>query len=131
TIARDVKHKGVPPDLHLWQQRLDAFRHEYNHVRPHKALDLDVPANHYKDSPRTYREHVPEYEYPGGAPLARVNSAGNINHRGRAYFVSQALAGQAIQLNELPGKLVIRFRHMFVREIDLINGTSKPVLRQP
>jgi len=131
TIARHLRHKGQPEHFHQWQGRLDAFRHEYNHVRPHKALDLDVPANRYQNSERPYRQTQPEYPYPGDAPLERVNSAGNINYNTRQYFISQALVGQTVQINVLQDKLVVRFRHMYVREIDLITGNGKPVLQEP
>lgn len=129
SIDDHVQHKGVPENLQQWQGRLDFFRHEYNHVRPHQALALDVPANRYHNSPRPYRAEPPEYAYPGDAPIERVNSAGNINHHTRQYFISQALAGQPVQINEVDDTLVIRFRHMYVREIDRNTGHGKPILK--
>jgi len=129
TIARDIAHRGQPEHFHQWQGRLDEFRHQYNHIRPHKALGLDVPANRYNNSERPFRPAPPEYEYPDGGALQRVNSAGNINYNQRQYFVSQSLAGHLVQINEAEDKLVIRFRHMYVREINPANGAGKPILQ--
>ena len=36
------------------QEWLDAYRWEYNHVRPHKALGMQTPATRWRPSPRRY-----------------------------------------------------------------------------
>lgn len=131
TIDRHIAHRGKPEYFDQWQPRLDAFREEYNHVRPHHALELDVPAKRYQNSPRAYEPTPAPYPYTGDAPVLLVNSAGNINYQGRQYFVSQALAAKLVQLHELNEGLVIRFRHMFVRETDPRTGIGKPILYQP
>ena len=46
------------------QRELDRFRHEYNQVRPHEALDMETPASVYQPSPRPYPAGEPEPEYP-------------------------------------------------------------------
>ena len=40
------------------QSRFDAFRHEYNHERPHEALGQRPPAEFYRPSPRPFVEPV-------------------------------------------------------------------------
>jgi hypothetical protein len=42
--------------------------------------------------------------------------------------VSEALAEELVRVDELDGKLVVTFRHMTVREIELQTGKSKAVL---
>ena len=61
----------------------------------------------------------------------RVNSAGKINYKTGQYSISQALVGQAVQINVLNDKLVVRFRHRYVREIDQNTGNGKSVLQEP
>jgi len=44
------------------------------------------------------------------------------------YFVSEALAGERVRVDELDGKLPVTFRHLTVREIDIRTGRSMAVL---
>jgi hypothetical protein len=49
-------------------------------------------------------------------------------YRQATYFVSEALATERVRVDELEGKLLVTYRHMTVREIDLRTGTSKAVM---
>lgn len=83
------------------QSRFDQFRHEYNTERPHEALEMDRPAEHYAPSPRTYPQTLPEPEYPGHYEVRRVRSKGSIRWRGREVFCSESLARQPLGLEEI------------------------------
>ncbi len=52
---------ATPPRKNLLQQqeRFDEFIDEYNHERPHEALDQRCPADVYVDSPRAYPSTLP------------------------------------------------------------------------
>jgi len=43
-------------------------------------------------------------------------------------FVSEALASERVRVDELDGKLLVTFRHMTVREIELRSGKSTAVM---
>jgi len=46
----------------IWFNR---FRQEYNHERPHEALDQETPGSVNEPSPRTLSPTLPPMEYPG------------------------------------------------------------------
>lgn len=83
------------------QSRFDHFRVEYNTERPHEALEMDRPAEHYEPSPRPYPEALPDVEYPGHYEVRRVRPKGRIRWRGRELFLSESLVGQALGLEEV------------------------------
>jgi hypothetical protein len=49
-------------------------------------------------------------------------------YRQQKYFVSEALAAERVRVDELEGKLLVTFRHMTVREIEINTGKSRAVL---
>jgi transposase InsO family protein len=61
---KDAATKPASASFAAQQRRLDIFRHEYNHERPHEALDQTPPAAHYHASPREYPSKLPAIEYP-------------------------------------------------------------------
>lgn len=112
-----------------WDAFLGRFRHEYNCVRPHEALDMAVPADHYQPSPRPYRPTAQPWEYPAGAHVHRLNSQGAITYAGHRYFVCEGLADEDVMVQPFAERLLVCFRHMYVREIDLTTGRSYPIVR--
>jgi putative transposase len=82
------------------QRRFQRFCAEYNHERPHEALDQAVPATQYHASPRHLPRRLPELEYPGHAEIRRVDQNGMVSWR-RPLFVSVALAGEAVAFEEV------------------------------
>jgi len=83
------------------QQAFDRFRTEYNQERPHEALDMQTPAQHYQPSPRPFPARLPEMEYPSGYLVRRVRSNGQIRWQGRLIFVSEVLIGHRVGLIEV------------------------------
>lgn len=82
------------------QAAFDAFRKSYNEERPHEALDMDVPAEHYRPSTRHFPDRLPEPDYPAEAAVRRVRSNGEIKWNGELVFVAAALAGEAVAVEE-------------------------------
>ena len=83
------------------QARFDAFRHDYNHNRPHEALGQQMPAEHYRPSPRPMPERIPEPWYDPDHDIRRVRPSGEIKWKGDLIFVSQALAGEPVGIVEI------------------------------
>ena len=50
TLGDAVSHRGRPRRRSRWPAMLDEIRDEYNYVRPHEALQMDVPASRYEPS---------------------------------------------------------------------------------
>ena len=51
--------------------------------------------------------------------MNRLNSQGCLTVRGRRSFVCEALAEEWVGIEELEDTLLVRYRHMYIREIDL------------
>lgn len=54
-MHRDLKAEATKPpskNLSVQKKRLERWRHEYNHVRPHEGLDMLRPAEIYRKSAR-------------------------------------------------------------------------------
>ena len=84
------------PTPRAQQQRFARYRHEYNHERPHEALDDRYPAELYQASPRPYPTRLPPIEYPGYFEVRQVSASGTISWRGHAVFVTEVLAGEPL-----------------------------------
>ena len=82
------------------QRRFRRFCAEYNHERPHEALDQAVPATHYQPSPRSLPRRLPPLEYPGHAEIRRVDQNGYVSWH-HPLFVSAALGGEAVAFEEV------------------------------
>jgi putative transposase len=101
------------------QRRFDDFRAVYNHERPHEALDFATPASLYGASERAYPRPLREPDYPHGAAVRRVRSNGEIKWAGGLVFVSEALIGEPVAVEETEeGEWLVRFAHVELGFID-------------
>src|SRR6185436_2359028 len=91
------------------QRRFDHFRHEYNHERPHRALEGDSSAMRYVASPRPYPAKPPQVEYPAHFEVRRVSRNGGIRWKHTSLIatnngwvnVSSVLAEEYVGLEEI------------------------------
>lgn len=83
------------------QQRFRRFCREYNEQRPHEALGDQPPATRYEPSRRSLPARLPPIEYPGHLEIRLVASNGDISWAGERLFVTTALAGEYIALEEI------------------------------
>jgi hypothetical protein len=125
TLKERTAHEGPPQDLVGWQQWAKRFRTEYNQVRPHQALGMRTPAQVYRPQHlHPYQEAPREYPYRC-AKTQRLDAGGFLNYRGRRHFVCEALATQRVGIDEVDGLVVVRYRAMAIREIDLRTGRTR------
>ncbi len=123
-------HERMHLDMHLdverhradtfeqQQHALDRWRDEFNHVRPHEALGMGVPASFYRKSSRPYRGEL-EPNYAEHTIVRTVASNGRVGLGSKgSVFVSQALAGRRVALEPLEKLGTYR-----VRYFDLDLGT--------
>jgi len=130
TLGGELRHRGVPPQIAEWQPALNEIRQVYNERRPHEALGMQRPAQRYIASKRVYREHPVAWEYPTGSDVRRVNANGAIAEAGRKYFVCEALRDQWVRVERFDGKLLVSYRHMYIREINPAKGTTEAFVVQ-
>jgi putative transposase len=111
----------VPPaaNLRLQQHRFERFRDEYNHERPHEALDGRPPGHVYSPSSRPYLSKLPVVEYPGHFEVRVVRTDGTIRWRGDNLYVSEALVSEPVGLEEVNcDKWLMRFGQVSLAFID-------------
>jgi len=94
---------ATPPaaNLRLQQQSFDEFREEYNHQRPHEALQMKTPGQFYTASCRPYPSRLREPEYGNGWEVRRVRECGRMRWWSDNVFVGRALSGEAIGLEPI------------------------------
>jgi len=122
--------KRPKPALQSWQAWLDAYRQEYNHVRPHEALQMDVPAQHWEPSRRAFQQEHKLWEYPDPVHVRKVRENGGVSFHGHSYFVSRALIGENVQIEFFEQRALVWFCRTLVREFDFQTGASYSVQEQ-
>ncbi len=128
TLNDYMVHHGAPASLEEMSGYLNRFRKEYNELRPHEALSMGVPKERYRPSPRRYDPQPPEWEYAPGTSLKRLNKVGSIGLGGTTYFISEALAGEHVAIEPLEQTILVKYRHMYIRELEIKTGRSKPLV---
>jgi len=83
---------------------------------------------HHQPSPRRYAEQVKDWEYPRGSDVRRLNSQGMLTDQGHRWFVCGALANQRVRVEPFDGKLLVSYRHMYIREVDVERRCSRPLV---
>ena len=105
------------------QRRFETFRREYNHERPHEALEQTPPVRHYERSPRPFPKKLEDPVYAVDDQVRRVRSSGEIKWKGSLLFVSEALIGEAVALREREdGHWQVRFADIPLLLIDRSSG---------
>jgi len=103
-MHRTLKREAtIPPaaSLPAQQRRFDAFRHEFNHDRPHGALAMQRPAQLYRPSTRAFPRRVEPYDYPSHFLVRRVSRDGTIRMFRNQIFVSNTLHDDFVGLEEI------------------------------
>ena len=102
-MHRTLKAKTTRPpacDMPRQQILFDEFRHEFNEIRPHEALDQETPASVWKPSTRQMPDKIRRPEYPGHFRKRTVCDAGTFRFKGERIFITQAPEHQCIGLEE-------------------------------
>lgn len=128
TLGAALRHRGVPQRLEEWPAVLADFRDCYNQRRPHEALGMKRPSQCYRPSPRAYQERIRPWEYASGSDVRWLDSNGLLRHGGQRWFVCEALAERQVRVETCDGKLLVSYRNMYIREIDVQRRVSRPLV---
>ena len=121
-MHRTLKRRAIRParaTLGAQQRAFNAFRAEYNEVRPHEALGMETPASVYTPSPRSYPERIPEPEYPGHFTVKGITTGGTFRFGNRVLYLANALTGERVGLDEVDdGIWHIYFTSVLIATLD-------------
>lgn len=107
------------------QNAFDRWRHVYNNERPHQALGQNVPASHYRPSPRSLPSKLCEPEYEEGTIVRRAGSIkANISFGNRRWHMPDAFCRELLAVRPLDadGKFGVFFGAYQIACIDLRSG---------
>jgi transposase InsO family protein len=128
TLARWLRHHGIPSSYSRFAAALADFRQIYNEVRPHESLALQTPASRYQPSWRPYVVKPPAWVYPPGAEVRILAENGCVYLGGRYRFVCHALGGRRVRCDRFADRILVSYRDMLIREIDTTTGSSRAIL---
>lgn len=123
------KEATRPAGANILQQqaKFEAFLEEFNHERPHEALDMKCPAEVYTASNRPYRG-IPEPHYPFHDKTVVVTHCGRLCLYRKKINLSTCLAGQAVGIKEVDeGIWLVSFMEYDLGYVDLEEKTLQPL----
>ncbi len=124
-MHRTLKEETMMPPaatMEGQQDLFDQFRERYNNVRPHQALDDEVPDSRYQPSQRQMPDRIEEPTYPGYFEVRKVSGGGVIRLKSKKIFLSHALRGEYVGLEEIKiGIWDIMFYEALLARYDEIN----------
>lgn len=116
-ITRDPRNNLVSQ-----QRSFNAFRREFNQVRPHASLGQKTPATAYC-SYRSWSSRPRFIEYDSNMDVRRVNTNGEIKWNGELIFTSEVLIGTNIGLARVGESLLaIHYGHVRLGYLDELDG---------
>jgi transposase InsO family protein len=93
--------RPVAANLAAQQRKFNRFREEFNHERPHEALDQQTPASCYSASPRPMPSKLPPLEYPDRFEVRYVSANGGIRWKRDWVNVSMVCVGEYVGFEEI------------------------------
>ena len=103
-MHRDLKAACAKPsayDLKAQQRRLNHFVKEYNHIRPHEALEMKTPADIHHFSTRPFPEKILNFDYDSNFKVIKVTQNGAM--RWKSYYwvyLTRALKGKYVGIQQ-------------------------------
>jgi putative transposase len=99
TLKQDTASPAAA-SLDAQGRRFRTFCRVYNQERPHEALGMEVPASLYVPSTRSWSGRLISPEYASGMAVRRVRTNGEIKWRGELVWISSALVGEPVGVEE-------------------------------
>ncbi len=129
-----------PPATTLEEQirRMAIFQDEYNFERPHEALNMDSPAQHYNQSVRKWDGVLRSPEYDSQEMLVRkVCQSGCIWIKQAEHYVSQTLSGEYVGIKEGEDGFEVQYGPVYLgrlkegrKRIEKPKLAKKPMIRR-
>jgi Integrase core domain len=121
-MHRRLKEDTTKPpaaSLRAQQSRFDNFRYVFNNEHPHEGLNNQVPASLYIPNSIRLPRKLPEFTYPKGLLLRRVNNSGDISCHKNRIFISEVFRFEELGVELItPGLYRVFFRDMEIGELN-------------
>jgi transposase InsO family protein len=98
TLKAELLGESIPWRIAQTQKKFDQWRFEYNHDRPHEALNMATPSTRFQISKRSFPECLPPIEYGITDIVRKVQDGGIVHFKGCEIQVPRALVGFPIAL---------------------------------
>jgi len=109
------------------QARFDAFQQEFNHERPHQALEMKCPGELFQKNTKPYTG-LPELNYPLHDLTVRITHCGRICIGRKKFNLSRAFAGHDVGVNEVSdGIWLVSFMDYDIGYFDEDNCRVEPI----
>lgn len=86
--------------LRAQQRSFNAFRQEFNHVRPHQSLGQRTPASAFKPY-RSFSSRPKTLDYDTNMDVRSVRTNGQVKWNGKLIYLSEVLAGANVGFLEI------------------------------
>jgi transposase InsO family protein len=97
-------------DAHAW-------RHTYNHLRPHEALGDEPPAARWRPSQRKRPAELPEPAYPAGSLVRKVCREGVVRFAGCRILVGRGISSQLVRIEDHHDELKVFYCDHVLRSL--------------
>ena len=115
---KDWIRRNRQSSLRPQQRSFNAFRQEFNHVRPHQSLGQKPPASALQ-SYRPFSSRLSKLVYDTTMDVRSVRSNGHIKWNGTQIFASEVLAGAQVGLLQIgEAAWSIHFGHVLIGYLD-------------
>jgi hypothetical protein len=88
---------------------------------------MKTPASLWTPSPRAYQPHPPEWQYPEGAEVHRLEPGGQLKLDGKRWQLCGPLNGEPVQVIRIEQRAMVFYRRTLLRELDLTTGANHAV----
>lgn len=115
----------LPLDLSDADRQRQEYRNFYNNDRPHHALNLDTPAQHYKRSDKNFKEKIETWVYEKDYETRIIKNSGYLTYGGKGYFLSEAWGGKTLGIkpSSVDGFINLFYRQFKVGRVNLKENT--------
>lgn len=128
-IKKELEHK-INGSLKLHQSVFDVWKKEFNHERPHEAINMKTPAEVYSKSEISYYEDYDPIEYPAKYMSRQVTDRGYIRYKGRRIFISNVFTGYNVGLLKNDTGMEVWFDKNLLGLIDLDIFVFNSILKE-
>jgi hypothetical protein len=100
-MHRTLKAAVASPPASDWEAQrlmLQAWKKDFNEVRPHEALQMNTPGMLHQPSPRLFPDHVGDPDYPERFDIRRVKTSGTISIENKEVTLGSVLGRECVGL---------------------------------